>query len=79
MRDPALWSALHQLIYDEVIGSVLKIIRRLNLSATTSFASEEVFCALCSVGLVSKRAVVHRFSCLPLNCAPKVMFMSQWC
>ncbi|CAI8051259.1 DNA-dependent protein kinase catalytic subunit [Geodia barretti] len=41
MRDPALWSALHQLIYDEVIGSVLKIIRRLNLSATTSFASEE--------------------------------------
>ena len=42
MRDPALWSTLHQLIYDEVMGSVLKIIHRLNLSATASFASEEV-------------------------------------
>ena len=46
LRDPTAWLALHQLIYDQFISSVLKIISRLNLSAAPVFQGdhEEVVC-----------------------------------
>ena len=55
LRDPALWTSLHQLIYDEVIGSVLKIIRRLNLSATTTSSSSEEVYTHVTVGEMSNK------------------------
>ena len=46
LKDPTAWLALHQLIYDQFISSVLKIISRLNLSAAPVFQGdhEEVVC-----------------------------------
>ena len=33
MRDPGMRHTVHQIIYDEIISAILKIINRLNLSS----------------------------------------------
>ena len=60
--------AVQQIIYDEVITAVLRIINRLNLSSRAPFTEDEVVCVctcVCIVQVYTLYVCMYVYSCIP--------------